>query len=148
MWLAPFWILHGAICCQVVPVSLDPSVGVSGTFPDSSRCELLSSRACFFRSLGWGEWHLSGFFTVRAAVKSCLFLRFLFVLSPHVARHFEILSDFFFTKSYTILTNMAHSLFYSTKCDSVEITNKMLLCSALPLNALACEVAYLFILFN
>jgi hypothetical protein len=46
-------------------------------------------------SFGWGEWHLSGFFTVRAAIKSCPFLRFLFVLSPHVAGHFEILSDFF-----------------------------------------------------
>ena len=44
-------------------------------------------------SFGCGEWHLSGFFMERAT-KSCLFLRFLFVLSPHVAGHFETLSDF------------------------------------------------------
>jgi hypothetical protein len=47
-------------------------------------------------SFGWGEWHLSGFFTERAA-KSCPFLLCLFVLSPHVAGHFEILSNFFLT---------------------------------------------------
>ena len=70
---------------------------------DPSRCEL-SSRARFFK--------------------------FCFVLSARVAGHFEIFVctfctcsgtfrnffHFFFTKSYTVLTNMTNSVFYSTKC--------------------------------
>jgi hypothetical protein len=74
-------------------------------------------------SFGWGEWHLSGFFTVRA-IKSCPFLRFLFVLYPHVLGHFKILSDFF-TKSYTICTNVTVSVFYSTKCIIWEILHRL-----------------------
>jgi hypothetical protein len=46
-------------------------------------------------SFGWDEWHLCGSFTVRV-IKSCSFPRFSFLLSPHVAGHFESLPNFFY----------------------------------------------------
>jgi hypothetical protein len=50
---------------------------------------------------------------------------FLFVLSPHVAGHCEILSDIFFTKFYAIRTNITDSVFYSTKCIIWEILRRL-----------------------
>jgi len=54
------------------------------------------------------------------------FRLFLFILSPHVAGHFEILSDFFFTKSRKIRTNMTDSVFYSSKCIIREILRRLI----------------------
>jgi hypothetical protein len=46
-------------------------------------------------SFGWGKWHLSRFSMFRT-IESWPFLWVLVVFSPHIARHYEILTDFLY----------------------------------------------------